>query len=120
MTVLIVEDNPGVRRLLRRAIHPVATDIWECEDGAEALDAYTGHRPDIVLMDIRMPRLDGLAATRQILRDHPKARVIIVTDYDDPQLRAVAERSGACAFVLKEDLTALAQVMTAVTVESTD
>ena len=66
MTVLIVEDNSGVRSLLRRALLGTACQVWECGDGADALPSYEEHRPDVVLMDIRMPRLDGLAATRQI------------------------------------------------------
>ena len=67
MTILIVEDNPTIRRLIRRAISDIADNIIECEDGADALAAYTEHRPDAVLMDVRMPRMDGLSATRQIL-----------------------------------------------------
>jgi len=66
MTVLIVEDNEGVRRLLRLALSGVATMVWHCPDGADALNAYAAHRPDIVLMDVRMPHMDGLAASRQI------------------------------------------------------
>jgi CheY-like chemotaxis protein len=65
MTVWIVEDNAGVRRLLRLALLIIASDVWECEDGGEALEPYGVHRPDIVLMDIRMPRMNGLTATRQ-------------------------------------------------------
>jgi len=56
MTVLIVEDNPGIRRLLRRAFIDIASAIWECSDGADALTVYTDHRPDVVLMDVRMQR----------------------------------------------------------------
>ena len=68
MTILIVEDNPTVRRLIRRAIAHLTTEIYECGDGADALKAYTEHQPDLVFMDIRMPRMDGLAATRQITK----------------------------------------------------
>lgn len=120
MTILIVDDNPGMRRLLRRVILPVATEVWECEDGADALGAYTNHRPCVVLMDVRMPRVDGLAATRQILQNYPNARVIIVTDHDDSQVRRVADQSGARAFIAKEDLTSLVQVINSVAAESVD
>jgi two-component system response regulator MprA len=71
MTVLIVEDNPGVRNLLRRALQGTAEQLWERSDGADALDAYTEYQPDIVLMDIRMPRMDGLVATRMIRQSYP-------------------------------------------------
>ena len=70
MTILIVEDNPTVRRLIRRAISDIADSVIECEDGADSLRAYIAHRPNIVLMDVRMPGMDGLAATRKIGRAH--------------------------------------------------
>ena len=87
MTILIVEDNAVVRRLIRRAIAHLAVEIYECTDGADALQAYTEHQPDLVFMDVRMPRMDGLAATRQIRQSYPKARIVIVTDYDEQELQ---------------------------------
>ena len=107
MTILIVDDNPGMRRLLRRAVPQTASDIWECSDGADALAAYTERQPDIVLMDVRMPRMDGLAAMRQIRNFDPTARVLMVTDYDDEDLRAAALEAGACGYALKQNLTEL-------------
>jgi CheY-like chemotaxis protein len=68
MTILIVEDNPTVRRLLRTEVARIATAVWECGDVASALAAYEAHGPDVVLMDIEMPswmgwpQPDGLAA----------------------------------------------------------
>ena len=111
MTILIVEDNPTIRRLIRRAISDIADNIFECEDGADALTAYTEHRPDAVLMDVRMPRMDGLSATRQLLRHHPAARIIIVTDYNDDEVRNAAREAGACAYALKHNLTELDVVL---------
>jgi CheY-like chemotaxis protein len=107
MTVLIVEDNPGVRRLLRRAVQQIATEIWECGDGAAALAIYNEHLPDLVLMDVRMPVMDGLAATRQIRVSDPAARIIIVTDGDDEETRVAASEAGAWGYALKQDLTTL-------------
>jgi CheY-like chemotaxis protein len=111
MTILIVEDNPTIRRLIRRAISDFADNIFECEDGADALTAYTEHRPDVVLMDVRMPRMDGLSATRQILQQHPAARIVILTDYNDDSLRCAAREAGACAYALKNNLTELDTVL---------
>jgi len=107
MTVLIVEDNDGIRRLLRRALFEVASNILECRDGADALDAYVRHKPDVVLMDVRMPRVDGLTATRQIRQVDPSAKVVIVTDYDDEDLRVAAVEAGACDYALKQNLAVL-------------
>lgn len=107
MTVLIVEDNAGIRRLLRRTFIDIASAVWECSDGADALTAYANHRPGIVLMDIRMPRMDGLTATRQIRQFHPSARIVMVTDYEDEDLRNAASEAGASGYALKQNLTDL-------------
>jgi CheY-like chemotaxis protein len=105
--ILIVEDNPNVRRLIRRATSDIAEETVEREDGADALEAYGTHLPDIVLMDVKMPRMDGLAATRLLVENHPNAKIIIVTDYDDDVLRNAAQEAGACGYALKNNLTEL-------------
>jgi CheY-like chemotaxis protein len=112
VTILIVEDNATVRRLIRRAIAHLTANIYECSDGADALKAYAEHRPDLVFMDIRMPRMDGLAATRQIIQLYPTARIVIVTDYDEEELKVAAFAAGATGYVLKDNLTALEELVT--------
>src|SRR5207249_2124654 len=97
--------------LLQTAVESVAATVWDCCDGTGALEAYAAHRPDIVLMDIRMPGMDGLAATRQILRLHPLAKIVIVTDYDDHSLRCAASEAGACGYALKLNLLELAPLI---------
>ena len=111
MTVLIVEDNSGVRALLRRALLETASQMWDCSDGADALQSYIAHRPDVVVMDIRMPRMDGLMATRQILQSDPWARVVMVSDYDDEDLRRAASAAGARGYTLKQDLSELIELL---------
>ena len=111
MTVLIVDDNPSVRRLLRRAISGDASSIWECSDGADVERAYAENKPDIVLMDVRMQRMDGLAATRMLRRTDPNAKIVIVTDYDDDDVRRVASEAGASGYILKQNLTELAEMV---------
>lgn len=112
MKILIVEDNPAMRRLIRSIVSDVA-EVFECEDGAEALPLYVEHRPDWVLMDIRMQHLSGIEATRHLLKLDSEARVVIVTGYDDTDLRAAAHAVGARGYVLKEDLSVLRQMITA-------
>src|SRR3974390_1416889 len=102
MKLLIVEDNAGVRRVIRSLVASVAGEVCECAGGAEALNLYNLERPDFVLMDIQMEGMDGITATRQIKATNPTARVIIVTNYDQPDLREAAGEGGGGGFVFKE------------------
>ncbi len=113
MKLLLVDDSERVRALIKRLVGGLCEAIYECGDGAEALAAYEQFHPDWVLMDIRMQRLDGLAATRQIMAAHQDARVVIVTSHDDARLRETVCAAGACGYVLKEDLSALRLLLTA-------
>jgi two-component system NarL family response regulator len=111
LTLLIVDDNPAVRRLIRNLMLPLAREIWECADGEEATSAYTSHKPDWVLMDIRMDPIDGIQATRLIKAVDPVARIVIVTDYDDNALRQAAMQAGAVAYALKDNLLDLVRLL---------
>jgi len=111
--LLIVEDNPAIRRVIRSIVTALAGEIYECEDGVEALAAYTTHQPDFVLMDIAMNTMDGIAATRQITAADPAAKVIIVTNYDEADLREAARQAGACGYVLKENLLEIRRLLSA-------
>lgn len=113
MTLLIVEDNEAMRRLLRDLVQDLAEAIYECNNGAEASSAYARHQPDWVLMDLKLPGLDGFAATRQIMTQAPGTHVVIVTEFDEPQLRQRAQEAGACGYVLKDELAELKQIITA-------
>ena len=111
MTVLIVEDNEAMRQTIRKLMDDLTEVIAECDDGAQALGAYRQHHPDWVLMDIKMKELDGLAATRQIKAAFPQARIVIVSGHDDARLRRAAGKAGACAYVNKENLLELRQIL---------
>jgi CheY-like chemotaxis protein len=104
MKLLIVDDNISIRRLIRSVVAGVAEEIQECESGRRALAAYLEYHPDVVLMDIEMKELDGIAATIQIKAAHPAAKIIMVTNYDDAELREAARDAGACGYVLKHSL----------------
>jgi CheY-like chemotaxis protein len=118
MTLLIVEDNAGIRRVLRRILVDTASTIWECADGSEALAAYEEYRPDVVLMDLRMTHVDGLAATRQIRGYDPSARIIIVTDYQDEDMKAVALEAGARDYVLKHEISGLPEIISSLAAQN--
>ena len=107
MIILIVEDNPLMRGLIRETVREYAALILECEDGDQAFATYQAHLPHWVLMDIQMPRVDGLTASRQIKAGFPNAQICIVTDYGDAGTRTSAQAAGAKAFVLKENLEEL-------------
>jgi CheY-like chemotaxis protein len=107
MKVLIVEDNAGVRRVIRSLVAGVADKVWECANGAGVMALYNRERPDFVLMDIQLEGTDGIAVTQQIKAADPTARIIIVTDYDQPDLREAARKAGASGYVVKENLLEL-------------
>ncbi|MDQ3652901.1 MAG: response regulator [Acidobacteriota bacterium] len=111
MKLLIVEDNQQMRRLIASIVSDLAEEISECSDGSQALAAYTEQQPDWVLIDIRMQEMDGIAATVQIKSAFPEAHIMIVTDYDDARLREAADVAGACAYVLKENLSAMRNII---------
>src|ERR1700686_4277013 len=112
MKVLIVEDSQAIRHLITSIVGDLA-EVFECEDGSEALGLYEQHRPDWVLMDIRMKDVSGIEATRLIKSRYADAQVLMVTNYDDKRLRKSASNAGACGYVLKEDLFALRRILTA-------
>lgn len=115
MKVLIVEDYPPMRQLIRALVADLAEAVTECADGAEAVALYHAQgftRRDRVLMDLQMPVVDGLEATRGLRAAFPDAQIIIVTQYDDAHLRHAAQQAGACGYVLKGNLLEVRQLLT--------
>lgn len=109
--LLIVDDAPQMRRLLASLVSGVADAITECTNGADAIRCYFDEHPDWVLMDVRMEGLDGIAATREIVRRDPAARVVIVSDYDGAEIRQAVNEAGAVAYVHKGNLLGLRGVI---------
>ena len=107
MKILIVEDSPPMLRLIRRVIADRASEIFDCDGGAAAILLYAAWRPDLVLMDVELKQMNGIAATGRIRQDYPDARIVIVTNYDDDDLRRAAATAGANGYVLKDNLLAL-------------
>lgn len=103
-SVLLVEDHAPMRAVLRVWLANLAEPIIECQNGMEACACYVAHHPDWVLMDIELPGQDGITATQQLMATDPAARVLIVTGYDDAELRQAAAAAGARGYVLKENL----------------
>jgi len=102
--VLIADDQALVRAGFRKLLEAESgiDVVGEAEDGASALMAARRLRPDVVLMDIRMPRMDGIEAARRMAADVPHTRVVILTTYDLDEYVYQALRAGACGFLLKD------------------
>lgn len=115
MKFLIVEDNELMRRLIRSVVSEIAETIDECSNGKEAVAAFESYRHDWVVMDIEMPEMDGLTATAKIIAIDPNARVIIVTQHDNKNLREDSIKAGAIAFIAKENLLDIRAVLSSVT-----
>jgi CheY-like chemotaxis protein len=104
---MIVDDHAAFRQVVKAQLQTIGVECVECKDGRDALVQYPLVRPDLVLMDIAMKELDGLGATVQLKASYAGARVCMLTEYDDPDLREAAKRAGASAYLLKEDLSQL-------------
>jgi two-component system, NarL family, response regulator len=102
--VLAADDHPVVRAGIRAMIEnePDMTVVAEASDGAEVVALYDAHRPDVVLMDLRMPRQGGVAAVRAIRAGDPDARIVALTTYEgDADIYAVLD-AGACGYLIKD------------------
>lgn len=102
--VLLADDHPVVREGLRTML-ATAEDIEvvaEAADGQEAIDRVSESQPDVVLMDLRMPNLDGLEATKRIRSQFPSTAVIVLTIYDNDAYIVDAVRAGAVGYLLKD------------------
>jgi DNA-binding NarL/FixJ family response regulator len=102
--VVIVDDDPMVRAGLRMILGG-AQDVdvvGEASDGQEAVDVIGRELPDVVLMDIRMPTMDGLAALRRLRERGSTARIIVLTTFDTDEMVLTALRQGAAGFLLKD------------------
>jgi DNA-binding NarL/FixJ family response regulator len=102
-TVLVVDDQELVRAGFAMILRRGGIDVLgEARDGAEAVSAVAELRPDVVLMDVRMPKLDGIEATRLITTQRPETKVVVLTTFDLDEYVYAAVRAGACGFLLKD------------------
>lgn len=111
MLYLIVDDHTVMRCFIRQVLSELPVAFLEAGNGLEACQIYREHRPDRVIMDVGMPEMDGLAATRWILRLDPQACIVLVTLDDSPQLRREGLSAGARMVLPKEELYKLPEVL---------
>lgn len=104
MKLMIVDDHEGVRRMIRECVAASGDTVRECSSGEEAVRLAADFAPDFVTMDVRMPSVSGLDATRAILAMRSDVRIVMVTNHDEPGIRRAAIESGAIGLVLKDNL----------------
>jgi len=106
ISVVTIDDHPVVRAGVR-ALNDDESDlrvVAEGRDGAEAVALYEEHEPDVMLMDVRMPNVDGVRAIRSIIASHPEARIVALTSYEGDADVYRAIQAGARAYLLKDTL----------------
>lgn len=106
LRILVVDDHPVVRRGLRSLLgsHPGWEVVDEAGDGIEAVDKSGQLIPDVVVLDISMPKMSGLEACRIIRKNNPLSEVLIVTQHDSPQMMREADNAGARGYVVKSNI----------------
>jgi DNA-binding NarL/FixJ family response regulator len=101
-SVLLVDDEPRLRAQLRAVLEDYeVVVVGEAGNGREGVELALRLQPQVVLMDLRMPELDGIAATRRLLASQPSAVVLILSAYDDPALMHEARQAGASGYLVK-------------------
>lgn len=101
MRILVVDDAPFILRVLRDSLEARGFEVHEAQSGEEALSAYKDIRPDVVLMDILMPGMNGISVTREIMKIDPSANIIVITAIGKPGLEKDCMDAGAKGFLLK-------------------
>lgn len=101
MKLLVVDDAPYILKALRDLLEARGHVVYEANNGAEALTKFEEVKPDVVLMDILMPMMDGVSATRKILQIDPNARIIVITAVGKRGLENECIEAGAKCFVVK-------------------
>jgi len=106
--IMLVEDDDHFRLMMKKLIRgrfPL-TSIEEAREGNEAMQKIEAFHPDLILMDVRLPKENGLVLTKRIKALHPRAKVIILTGFDLPEYREAALESGASFFASKQNSSA--------------
>lgn len=116
MNLIIIDDDPFVTDALKILLeaNPNITVLASGSNGKEAVSLYRRHRPDILLMDIRMEEMDGLTASEQILQEYPDAKILLLTTFSDDEYIIKALLLGAKGYLLKQDYATIVPALEAV------
>jgi two-component system, NarL family, response regulator LiaR len=103
LRAIVADDDPFARRMIKEALQRAGVVvIAEAQNGREAVELALHYRPDVVLMDVVMPELDGIAATRRIVKEQPEQVIVILTSADDDEMGMLGLRAGAAGFLTKD------------------
>lgn len=113
MKVLLVDDHKQIREIIKKLLIklPFNINIYECEDGEEAVKIYNEEKPDLILMDIIMKKLDGFSAIRRIRLVSPEAVIIVISQLPEQEYRQEALDAGAVDYLNKENLNELPRLI---------
>ena len=103
MRAIVADDDPFARRMIKDALQRAdVIVIAEAHNGYEAVELCMHYRPDVVVMDVVMPEIDGIAATRRILKEIPEQRIVLLTSTDEEEMGLLGLRAGAVGFLSKD------------------
>ncbi|MCK9408125.1 MAG: response regulator transcription factor [Bacteroidetes bacterium] len=109
MKLMIVDDNESMRLMIRNMVAQPSDSVSECSDGRDVVETFQRELPDVVLMDLQMQNVGGIAATRSLKKKFPNARIIIVSNFNEQEYRDEARDAGAASYFTKENLIQLKQ-----------
>jgi NarL family two-component system response regulator LiaR len=113
MRVIVADDDPFARRMIKESLRRAgAIVVAEAHDGRQAVELARFYQPDVILMDVVMPELDGISATREILKGRPEQLIVILTSSDEEEMGFVGLRAGAVGYLSKDlDVDVLPQAL---------
>jgi len=107
MKLMIVDDSSAMRQMIRSVVAYPNDSVTECEDGNDVVNAFQQSQPDVVLMDLQMPKVSGIQATQNLKKKFPNANIIIVSNFNDQEFRDEAKEAGASSYFTKDNLIQL-------------
>ena len=111
LKILIVDDHAAVRRTVRQMFEGSDIVFLEAASGEEAVKIFAFEHPAWVIMDLRMPGMGGIKATQAIRELTPEARIIVISQFAEPECSEQARQAGAVEFVNKEDMSRLVEII---------
>jgi len=107
VTFLIADNNPALRDIIKNVLVSPDNTYIECSNGKEAIECYSEYKPDWVIIDSELDKIDGIAVSQKITDKFPQANILILTQYDDIHLKKAAFKAGVKEYFLKDNIIQL-------------